>query len=157
MMRRVAVAILLAGLVSVPAHRAHAQAAAGKWQVQIGEWASDVGGGVIQMRMGNTADLTVSANGDSVVAIFQPATTGGTVRADTLRGQIVDGKLKVSGSRRLTARVNRNGEESSSEATSTITIDLGPAGETLTGTIRLELPGGMNVHAPLTARRTQPD
>ena len=157
MMRRVAVAVLLAGLVIVPAQRAQAQAHAGKWQVQIGEWASDVGGATIQMRMGSTADLTVAANGDSVIAIFQPATDGGTVRADTLRGQIVEGKLKVAGSRPLTARTNRNGEESSSQATATITIELAPAGETMTGTIRFELAGRMNVQAPLTARRAQPD
>jgi hypothetical protein len=154
MNRRVVIAALIAGLVIVPTQRAHAQAAPGNWQVQIGEWASDAGAGVIQMRMGNTADLTVTSNGDSVTAIFQPATDGGTVRADTLRGQIVEGKLKVSGNRRLTARMNRNGEESSSEAVATITIDLAPAGETLTGTIRFEMPGRMNVYAPLTARRT---
>ena len=156
MIRRVAMAILVAGLVMVPAHRAHAQASPGKWQVQIGEWAYDGGGGLIQMRMGNVADLTVTAQGDSVIAIFQPASEGGTVRADTLRGQIVDGKLKVAGNRRLTARMNRNGEESSNEATATITIDLAPAGESLTGTIRFQLPG-RTVYAPLTARRAEPD
>jgi hypothetical protein len=151
MNRRVAFALLL-GLVLIPAQRAHAQALTGKWQVQVGEWASE-SGGTVQMRAGNTGDLSITSAGDSIVVIFQLTATEGPARADTLRGTVAAGKLKAAGSRRMTARTNRNGEVSSSgETTATVTIDLAPSGETLSGTLRIELPG-RNVHAPLTAKR----
>ncbi len=123
--------VMLAMLALALASPAGAQSkAAGKWNMQLGEWQSDAGGN-IQIQSPDHGVLDITMKGDSATASFS---LGNGSPPLVLQGMMSGGKLMMSGKRE--GHVNVNGEEST--VTLTIEFELTPAAGELNGVMRLK-------------------
>ncbi len=142
--------LLVLATVAGPAlARAQARGVDGTWKVEYVAGRRIEGGEETLIR--ETTELTVTTQGDSVVATYALGRRpDGSVNVVTLRGtRTADGAV-VSTKRKI--RINANGVEQTPEVV--ITWELHVAGDALTGESRMSgMPGGPPMGGPLTGTR----